>query len=175
MNKRTIILLAVLLLAILLKLSFWADQRSFEAQGVVRMLASSDGTLFLLTNEEIIRASQDGDLLANWPLASMGITEPVADLAFGLEGQLLVGLIESQEIRRYTSDGKFVGTVPRPPSPERVGVPGQHPVVMPGFVARHMVHRVVVTQGGVHPPGVRPGVAGSQVEPDVRHISRHVS
>lgn len=126
MNKRTIILLNILLLAILLKLSFWADQRSFEAQGVVRMLASSDGTLFLLTNEEIIRASQDGDMLANWPLASMGITEPVADLAFGLEGQLLVGLIESQEIRRYTSDGKFVGTVPRPPSPERVGVPGQH-------------------------------------------------
>ncbi|MEK6742687.1 MAG: hypothetical protein AABZ15_03710 [Nitrospirota bacterium] len=126
MNKRTIILLNILLLAVLLKLAFWADQRSFESQGVVRMLAGSDGTLFLLTNDEILHASQNGDLLANWPLAGMGITEPVADLAFGLEGQLLVGLIESQEIRRYTSEGKFVGTVPRPPSPERVGVPGQH-------------------------------------------------
>ena len=126
MNKRTIILLNVLLLAVLLKLAFWADQRSFEAQGVVRMLAGSDGTLFLLTNDEILHASRDGDMLANWPLAGMGISEPVADLAFGLEGQLLVGLIESQDIRRYTSDGKFVGTVSRPPSPERVGVPGQH-------------------------------------------------
>lgn len=126
MNKRIVILLNILLLAVLLKISFWADQRSFEAQGVVRMLAGSDGTLFLLTNDEIIHASSEGDVLANWPLAGMGITEPVADLAFGLEGQLLVGLIESQEIRRYTADGKFAGTVPRPPSPERVGVPGQH-------------------------------------------------
>lgn len=126
MNKRTIILLIILLLAVLLKLSFWADQRAFEVQGVVRMLLHQDGTLFLLTNDEIIHASPDGDILSTWPLAGMGITEPVADLAFGLEGQLLVGLIESQEIRRYSSDGKFVGTVPRPASPERVGVPGQH-------------------------------------------------
>jgi hypothetical protein len=126
MNKRTILLLIILLLAVLLKLSFWADQRSFETQGVTRMIVDQNGTLYLLTSEEILRVSADGDILANWTLAGMGITEPVADLAHGLEGQLLVGLTESQEIRRYTVDGKFAGTVPRPPSPERVGVPGQY-------------------------------------------------
>jgi hypothetical protein len=170
MNKRTIILLIILLLAVLLKLSFWADQRSFEVQGVVRMVAHPDGTLFLLTNDEIIRASPDGEILSNWPLAGMGITEPVADLAFGLEGQLLVGLIESQEIRRYTADGKFAGTVRRMPSPERVGVPGQHlrnfkfaRDVRTGvlYVADSNHHRIQIYPGGDGVPKVLTAPSGA--------------
>ena len=126
MNKRTIILLGVLALAVLLKLSFWADQRSFEVQGVTRMVPGPGDTLYLLTNEEILQVSRGGDVLAHWTFERLGITEPVADLAMGLEGQLLIGLIESQEIRRYAGDGAFTGVIRRLPSPERVGVPGQH-------------------------------------------------
>lgn len=126
MTKRIIILLVILALAVLLKLSFWADQRSVEVQGVTRMVAGPEGTIVMLTDEEILRVTADGELLANWSLYGIGIDGPIADLYAEADGSMLVGLIETQEIRRYASSGEQQGVFPRPPSPPRYGVPGQY-------------------------------------------------
>ena len=56
-----------------------------------------------------------------------------------------------------------------------VGMPGKHPVILTGSLRLEVVHRVVLAQGGVHGPGVCPGGPGSQLEPRMRQIGRHVS
>lgn len=56
-----------------------------------------------------------------------------------------------------------------------VGVPGQDVVVVLGLVCGdEVVHRIVVSKGLVHRPGIGPNVGSGEPEP-VRHQALYVS
>ncbi|OGW46564.1 MAG: hypothetical protein A2078_06535 [Nitrospirae bacterium GWC2_57_9] len=116
MNKRVELLLHVLLLVLLLSISLWADDSALKVAGPARLVQGPQGTVYIVTGERIVRASAEGDLLSEFDLKGMGIAEPVADLFIEPNGEMLIGLMESQLIRTFSPDGKPGKTHKRAPS-----------------------------------------------------------
>ena len=102
MNKRTLTLLCLLLLAIFLFGYFWSDRNALSVHGVTSMVAGPEKTIILIVDNQIIKVTDEGDIISVLDLGAMGITEQVADLFVKPNGEMLIALSDPQIIRSYT-------------------------------------------------------------------------
>ncbi|MBI5184183.1 MAG: HEAT repeat domain-containing protein [Nitrospinae bacterium] len=99
-------------------LSIWAGLAVDGIKAPTRLVKGPDETVYVLAYDKIVKVSVYGDVLQTYGLNSdLRLGEPVADFYIEPNGDLLVGLADSQEIRIYSKDGKYLRTHSRKSSP----------------------------------------------------------
>lgn len=112
---RALIVLVGLLL--LMQLSFWADEKSFEVEGPSRIVKGPKDTLYIQIDRKIAKVSQDGEVLHVVDLdADAAIPEHIADFFVEDDGRLLIARRDSQVLQYYSPEGKLIKTHERVPS-----------------------------------------------------------
>ncbi len=99
-------------------LSFWFYQRAYAIEGPIRIISGPQNTVYVLVDDAIVKLSQDGEVLKIFNLSgSLNIDEPVADFFVEPNGDILVGLKQSQIIKLFSTEGGLKRLHSRVPSP----------------------------------------------------------
>lgn len=118
-KKLTVIraLIVLIGLILLLELSFWADEKSFQVEGPSRIVKGPQDTLYIQIDRKIAKISKDGDVLHVVDLdADAAIPEHIADFFVEDDGRLLIARRDSQVLQYYSPEGKLIKTHERIPS-----------------------------------------------------------
>lgn len=110
-------MIVLLVLVVLLQLSFWADRKSVEVEGPLRIVQGPQDTLYIQIDRKVVKTSPEGDVVQVLDLdADAAMPEHVADFFVENDGRLLIARRDSQVLQYYSPEGKLLRTHLRPPS-----------------------------------------------------------
>lgn len=115
-SPRNLICIILAIISLLL-LSLWSYNISVKIEGQNRIFRGPHDSIYALIDDTIVQVSNQGDVVKILRLSSMGINEPVADLFVEPNGDLLVGLRNSQIIKIFSPQGDIKHIYSRAPSP----------------------------------------------------------
>lgn len=109
--------IVLLILIGLFLLSSWADRKSAEVEGPLRLVRGPHDTVYVQVDRSIAKVSSEGELLNVLDLDTDASVPDVADFFVEEDGRLLFARRDSQLLQYYSPEGKLLTTHLRTPSP----------------------------------------------------------
>lgn len=98
--------------------SVWFDLEADDMVAPNRLFEGPDETVYVQAFNKVYVLSSEGRVLKTWDIKrDLEIHEPIADIYVDQDGKLLVGLMETQLIRIYSPEGRYIRDHLREPSP----------------------------------------------------------
>ena len=109
--------IVLLILIGLFLLSLWADRKSAEVEGPLRLVRGPHDTIYVQVDRSIAKVSFEGELLYVLDLETDASVSDVADFFVEEDGRLLFVRRDSQLLQYYFPEGKLLTTHLHMPSP----------------------------------------------------------
>ena len=110
LSSRSAKLLSFLILGLIgagASLAVWADWKAQSIEGPSLIRQDSDGKIWTVYKGDLFQFSPEGDRRRFIHLADLGINDMIADFLPDSSGDLVFGIMPTQEIRRYSAEGKL--------------------------------------------------------------------
>jgi|GEM_PF-7040505 len=98
-------LLLILTIVLLIIAAFWSGMIVNTIDGPTLLAQDGSGNICIIEDKKLLVSDPNGELIESHPLRLYGIDEPLADFHASREGDIIVGLRDSNVIKEYRRDG----------------------------------------------------------------------